>query len=59
MEVSGPPFFAAFFVRDVGGTVGEPFVALKNFLGQVRICNACFISTWDEPEKVVLPVERQ
>ena len=46
VEESGPRLFAAFFVRDDGGSVSEPFVALENFLDQVRICDTYFISTW-------------
>ena len=37
VEESDPPLLAAFFVRDDGGSVGEPFVTLEDFLGQVGI----------------------
>ena len=59
VEESGPPLFAAFFVCDDGGSAGEPFVAFEDFLGQVRICDVCFITTWYEPEKAVSPMERR
>ena len=36
VEESGPPLLAAFFVRDDGGSVGEPFVTLEDFLGLRR-----------------------
>ena len=58
VEENGPPLFAAFFVCDDGGSVGEPFVALEDFLGQVRICDVWFIKTWYKPEKAVSPVEK-
>ena len=51
VEESGPPLLAAFFVRDDGGSVGEPFVTLEDFLGQVGICDVCFITTWYEPRE--------
>ena len=59
VEESGPSLHAAFFVRNDGGSVGEPFVTLEDFIGQVGICDVCFITTWYEPEKAISPVERR
>ena len=43
VEESSPLLLAAFFVCDNGRFVGEPSVTLKDFLGQVRIRDVCFI----------------
>ena len=59
VEESDPRLLAAFFVRDDGGSLGEPFVTLEDFLGQVGICDVYFIMTWYEPEKAISPVERR
>ena len=59
VEESSPPLLAAYFVCDDGCSVGEPSVALEDFLGQVRIRDVCFITSSYEPEKAVSPMERR
>ena len=49
----------ALFVRDDGVPIGEPFIKLENFLGQVRVRDFSFNSAGHEIEKVVVMVKRR
>ena len=48
MQESGPLLLAVLFVRNDGVSIGELFITIENFLGQVRVDDVTFISARHE-----------